>query len=212
MRASRKTSPLLTLAATERIPTVKKLQSGRSELRRVFESFPTGDRARITLLRDNVAAWVARWRLLGEPRRTLDVTYFLLGDDAFGVSFLGRLLAHLPSSRGGLDGEACRLGRGVQPEQSDRMGHAGGRCHRRPVTREGRSGLDRVELVEQVPHVADQATHHHPPADACAVAPPEPPELRLGAPRPGASRVGVLVYSTTSASRWLVRAMGGRVS
>ncbi len=63
-------------------------------LRSTFETFPpTADApARVRLLTSNTDAWVERWRLLAETQRSLDVTYFILHEDVFGVAFLGHLV------------------------------------------------------------------------------------------------------------------------
>lgn len=63
-------------------------------LRDVFESFPLkgGPDSRIELLEGNTEAWAARWRLVAEARESLDVSYFILHQDIFGLSFLGHLL------------------------------------------------------------------------------------------------------------------------
>jgi phosphatidylserine/phosphatidylglycerophosphate/cardiolipin synthase-like enzyme len=46
----------------------------------------------VALLDDNGAAWAARWRLLAGANDRLDISYFILEQDIFGVSFLGHLL------------------------------------------------------------------------------------------------------------------------
>jgi phosphatidylserine/phosphatidylglycerophosphate/cardiolipin synthase-like enzyme len=62
-------------------------------LRASFESLPgTPARARLGVLRANTEAWVTRWRLLAQAKRTLDVSYFILKPDIFGASFLGHLI------------------------------------------------------------------------------------------------------------------------
>lgn len=63
-------------------------------LRDVFETFPKkgGPGSRIELLEGNTEAWAARWRLLAESRESLDISYFILHQDVFGLSFLGHLL------------------------------------------------------------------------------------------------------------------------
>jgi cardiolipin synthase C len=63
------------------------------DLRETFETFPpSSGAAKLTLLTDNPAAWLERWRLLAESERTLDLSYFILHEDVFGVSFLGHVL------------------------------------------------------------------------------------------------------------------------
>jgi cardiolipin synthase C len=63
-------------------------------LRQAFESLPPagGDQTELTLLPSNPEAWVSRWRMLAEARRTIDVSYFILREDIFGAAFLGHLL------------------------------------------------------------------------------------------------------------------------
>ncbi len=43
------------------------------------------------LLSGNAESWAARWRLLASARHTLDVAYFIVEDDPFGMAFLGHL-------------------------------------------------------------------------------------------------------------------------
>ncbi len=62
------------------------------DLRATYETFPPGGEAKLTLLTDNPAAWLERWRLLAESERTLDLSYFILHEDVFGVAFLGHVL------------------------------------------------------------------------------------------------------------------------
>jgi putative cardiolipin synthase len=59
----------------------------------IFRNLPAADsgEARITLLDQSAEAWVERWRLLTEARERLDISYFLLKQDIFGVAFLGAL-------------------------------------------------------------------------------------------------------------------------
>src|ERR1051325_2443649 len=62
-------------------------------LRDAYESLPaSADRTALTLLLDNPAAWVARWRLLADTRESLDVSYLLLREGLFGGAFLGYLM------------------------------------------------------------------------------------------------------------------------
>jgi phosphatidylserine/phosphatidylglycerophosphate/cardiolipin synthase-like enzyme len=85
------------------------------DLRQAFESFPAAGNARVTPLVDNADAWRARWRLLAEARRSIDVKTFLLVEDVFGVACLGHLLARAR------DGVAVRVlvdGAGTRMSQS----------------------------------------------------------------------------------------------
>ena len=60
--------------------------------RAAFEQLPAdGGRSRVTSLTDNAEAWVARWQLLGGARDRIDVTYFIVDQDVFGMAFLGHL-------------------------------------------------------------------------------------------------------------------------
>jgi phosphatidylserine/phosphatidylglycerophosphate/cardiolipin synthase-like enzyme len=64
----------------------------------VFDNFAaqtvTGkdSEARIRLITENQEAWYARWHIIDNAKETIDCTYFLLEDDAFGRSFLGLLI------------------------------------------------------------------------------------------------------------------------
>jgi cardiolipin synthase C len=65
-------------------------------LRETFESFPSSgeDAAKLVLHEKNPQAWAARWRLLAKAERTIDLSYFILDQDVFGLSLLGHLLEH----------------------------------------------------------------------------------------------------------------------
>jgi phosphatidylserine/phosphatidylglycerophosphate/cardiolipin synthase-like enzyme len=65
-----------------------------TDLDATFESFPGGSPspAALRLLVANADAWAERWRILSETRSSIDVSYFILREDVFGVSFLGHLL------------------------------------------------------------------------------------------------------------------------
>lgn len=60
----------------------------------IFESLPAEGAAvsNVTLLDDNTMAWVERWRLLANARKRLDISYFILEQDVFGIAFLGHLV------------------------------------------------------------------------------------------------------------------------
>lgn len=64
-----------------------------ASLEEIFRKLPaTGSgEARITLLDHNGEAWIERWRLVTEARHRLEISYFLLKQDVFGVAFLGAL-------------------------------------------------------------------------------------------------------------------------
>lgn len=52
-------------------------------------SFDPG--ARLRFLPDNVNAWFARWNILDNAKKSIDVTYFIVEQDVFGMSMLGLL-------------------------------------------------------------------------------------------------------------------------
>lgn len=66
----------------------------RVDLRTAFESLAAngGGHAKVRAIRGNTEAWSARWRMVADARRTIDVSYFILSQDLFGMSFLGHLL------------------------------------------------------------------------------------------------------------------------
>lgn len=61
-----------------------------------YQKNGTGDRAddeaTVRLIYNNYKSWYARWRIMSEARSTLDVQYFIIEDDAFGLGLLGMLL------------------------------------------------------------------------------------------------------------------------
>ncbi len=63
-------------------------------LRQIYESFPDNgaQQTRLRLLQDNTLAWSARWELLAGAKHSIDVSYFILKQDVFGMAFLGHLL------------------------------------------------------------------------------------------------------------------------
>lgn len=63
-------------------------------LREVFETFPDhgAEQAELRLLQDNNIAWATRWDLLDKARHSIDISYFILRQDIFGVALLGHLL------------------------------------------------------------------------------------------------------------------------
>ncbi len=47
--------------------------------------------AKIRFLPENVNSWFARWQILDSARKSIDVTYFIVEQDIFGMSMLGML-------------------------------------------------------------------------------------------------------------------------
>ena len=63
----------------------------------VFDEWQAGienkeDCADIRLIYDNYNAWYARWYILNNAQTSIDVQYFIIEKDAFGLSLLGTLL------------------------------------------------------------------------------------------------------------------------
>jgi cardiolipin synthase C len=87
---------LLVARHSHRAPVVSPLApwTAGASLRETFESFPsTGDEtAEVRLVRGNTEAWLERWRLLASARHSIDLSYFILHQDVFGMAFLGHLL------------------------------------------------------------------------------------------------------------------------
>jgi putative cardiolipin synthase len=77
----------------ERADGLAPFRAGMS-LRQTFETLPDPGReeAALRLVSDNTEAWVERWRLLESAKKSIDVSYFILHEDVFGLSFLGHLL------------------------------------------------------------------------------------------------------------------------
>lgn len=69
----------------------KELPPAPESLRAAFEQMPTPATARLRILSDNSDAWVARWRAIEAGERRIDVQYFIIEPDAFGLSLLGLL-------------------------------------------------------------------------------------------------------------------------
>lgn len=63
-------------------------------LREAFDGLSEGDgqKENALLIEDNRVAWLERWRLLQNADQRLDICYFILKQDVFGVSFLGHLV------------------------------------------------------------------------------------------------------------------------
>ena len=50
------------------------------------------DAGDVRLIYDNYDAWYARWNMINSANQTIDVQYFIIENDAFGLSLLGNLL------------------------------------------------------------------------------------------------------------------------
>ncbi|MFO7578543.1 MAG: phosphatidylserine/phosphatidylglycerophosphate/cardiolipin synthase family protein [Pelovirga sp.] len=63
-------------------------------LREAFDELSegAGQKEDALLLEDNGMAWLERWRLLQDANDRLDISYFILKQDVFGISFLGHLV------------------------------------------------------------------------------------------------------------------------
>lgn len=63
-------------------------------LREAFDELADGDGQQddALLIEDNGMAWLERWRLLQNADERLDICYFILKQDVFGLSFLGHLI------------------------------------------------------------------------------------------------------------------------
>ena len=63
----------------------------------VFDEWQAGikdpeETADIRLIYGNYDAWYARWNMINQARHTIDVQYFIIENDCFGLSLLGNLL------------------------------------------------------------------------------------------------------------------------
>ena len=81
---------LVTACATPRLLD-KDLPPVPASLRAAFEQMPSPAMARVRILSDNIDAWVARWHTIAAAQKTVDVQYFIIEPDAFGLSLLGLL-------------------------------------------------------------------------------------------------------------------------
>ncbi|KAF1083303.1 MAG: hypothetical protein GQF41_0081 [Candidatus Rifleibacterium amylolyticum] len=65
-----------------------------ADVEKVFDSIKTNasdPQARVCFLPDNVNSWFARWHILDNAKKSIDVTYFIVEQDIFGMSMLGML-------------------------------------------------------------------------------------------------------------------------
>ncbi len=69
----------------------RELPPAPANLRAAFDGMPAPAEARVRILDDNVDAWVARMNLLQGAQHTIDVQYFIIEPDAYGLTLLGLL-------------------------------------------------------------------------------------------------------------------------
>jgi len=77
--------------ATPSLGTVATLPERPASLRAAFDAMPDGAVARVRILDDNVDAWVARYNAIESAKQSIDVQYFILDPDAYGLALLGHL-------------------------------------------------------------------------------------------------------------------------
>jgi phosphatidylserine/phosphatidylglycerophosphate/cardiolipin synthase-like enzyme len=67
-----------------------------SNVNQLFNAVETADdsfdiSSQVRLINDNPTAWMARWHILKNAKKSIDTTYFILDKDLFGMAFLGLL-------------------------------------------------------------------------------------------------------------------------
>ena len=82
---------LPTGCATPSLGTAASLPERPASLRAAFDAMPDGAVARVRILDDNVDAWVARYNAIESAKQSIDVQYFILDPDAYGLALLGHL-------------------------------------------------------------------------------------------------------------------------
>lgn len=66
----------------------------RADVEKYFDGIKTttfDPDAKLRFLPENVNSWFARWSILDSARKSIDVTYFIVEQDIFGMSMLGML-------------------------------------------------------------------------------------------------------------------------
>ena len=82
---------VVTACSTPRLAD-RELPPRPPSLRAAFEQMPAPATARVRVLSENTDAWAARWRTIEAAAKTVDVQYFIIEPDAYGLSLLGLLL------------------------------------------------------------------------------------------------------------------------
>jgi len=65
-----------------------------ADVEKVFQNIKTNaydPQARVSFLPYNVNSWFARWNILDNAKKSIDITYFIVEQDIFGMSMLGML-------------------------------------------------------------------------------------------------------------------------
>lgn len=68
---------------------------GFANVEKVFDDIKTNSfdpAARIRFLPENMESWYARWFVLDNAKKSIDITYFIVEQDVFGMSMLGLLM------------------------------------------------------------------------------------------------------------------------
>ncbi|MDD2998040.1 MAG: phosphatidylserine/phosphatidylglycerophosphate/cardiolipin synthase family protein [Candidatus Riflebacteria bacterium] len=69
-------------------------QTACADVEKCFDGIQTNSfdpDAKLRFLPDNVNSWFARWQILDNAKESIDVTYFIVEQDIFGMSMLGML-------------------------------------------------------------------------------------------------------------------------
>jgi len=68
--------------------------AARADVEKYFDGIKTSSfdpAAKVRFLPENVNSWFARWHILDNAKKSIDVTYFIVEQDIFGMSMLGML-------------------------------------------------------------------------------------------------------------------------
>jgi len=89
--ASSLVATLAVACATPQLGVTGDLPERPASLRAAFDAMPDGAEARVRILDDNIDAWVARFNAIESATTSIDVQYFILDLDAYGLALLGQL-------------------------------------------------------------------------------------------------------------------------
>lgn len=68
--------------------------TAHADVEKAFQNIKTNafdPKARVSFMPDNVNSWFARWHILDNAKKSIDITYFIVEQDIFGMSMLGML-------------------------------------------------------------------------------------------------------------------------